>query len=172
MPAGFHSHDVADIRKVEKERQKLEKQKKFDAKKAKQQASGTTGAAAQPKAKEKKKPEKTEAVSEKYIERTPKGEKKSMWRDSLVLRRLADRRYIVLEPLDDAFHKAYIPAVVESAWNDWWEKQGYFQPEFTKDGKVKEKGSFVIAIPPPNVTGALHCGHALAISLQDVLIRW
>ena len=75
---------MADIRKVEKERAKLEKQKKFDAKKAKQQASGTTGAATQPKAKDKKRPEKAEAVSEKYVERTPKGEKKSMRRDYLV----------------------------------------------------------------------------------------
>ena len=76
-----------------------------------------------------------------------------------------------MKPLDDAYHKAYIPKVVESAWYDWWEEQGYFKPEFV-DGKKKEKGSFVIVIPPPNVTGALHIGHALATSLQDVLIRW
>lgn len=79
---------------------------------------------------------------------------------------------VVLKPLDDAFHKAYIPKVVESAWYDWWEAEGYFKPEFTKDGKKKEKGSFVIVIPPPNITGKLHIGHALATSLQDVLIRW
>jgi valyl-tRNA synthetase len=40
------------------------------------------------------------------------------------------------------------------------------------NGNVKPAGHFVIPIPPPNVTGKLHCGHALATSLQDVLIRW
>jgi valyl-tRNA synthetase len=40
------------------------------------------------------------------------------------------------------------------------------------NGNVKDAGYFVIPIPPPNVTGKLHCGHALATSLQDVLIRW
>lgn len=78
----------------------------------------------------------------------------------------------MLKPLDDAFHKAYIPKVVESAWYDWWEQEGFFKPEFTKEGKVKDAGSFVIVIPPPNVTGALHCGHALAGALQDTMIRW
>jgi valyl-tRNA synthetase len=61
---------------------------------------------------------------------------------------------------------------VESAWYSWWEKEGFFKPEFTKDGEVKPKGSFVIVEPPPNVTGMLHIGHALANALQDVMIRW
>jgi valyl-tRNA synthetase len=83
----------------------------------------------------------------------------------------------VLQSLDDPFHKAYIPKVVESAWYQWWEKEGFFKPELAEgkeepkevDGK---KEAFVIPIPPPNVTGKLHCGHALATALQDVLIRW
>lgn len=56
--------------------------------------------------------------------------------------------------------------------DDWWEKEGFFKPELQPNGEVKEPGNFVIPIPPPNVTGKLHCGHALATSLQDVLIRW
>ena len=80
--------------------------------------------------------------------------------------------YVVLKPLDDAYHKAYIPKVVESAWYDWWEKERFFVPEFGPDGNVKKEGYFVIPEPPPNVTGALHCGHALATALQDTLIRW
>lgn len=80
--------------------------------------------------------------------------------------------YIELGSLENAHHSAYHPNVVESAWAEWWEKQGYFKPEFTKDGELKEAGKFVIPIPPPNVTGALHCGHALGTALQDVLIRW
>ena len=61
---------------------------------------------------------------------------------------------------------------MESAWYDWWEKEKFFEPKFGPDGKVMEKGYFVIPEPPPNVTGALHCGHALATALQDALIRW
>ena len=78
----------------------------------------------------------------------------------------------VLEPLDDAYHKAYSPQVVESAWYAWWEKSGFFKPELTSDGKTQRKGSFVIAEPPPNVTGMLHMGHALPNALQDTMIRW
>ena len=41
-----------------------------------------------------------------------------------------------------------------------------------KDGSLKDEGAFVIPIPPPNVTGSLHLGHALTNSIQDCLIRW
>ncbi|KAF1818126.1 uncharacterized protein K489DRAFT_328184 [Dissoconium aciculare CBS 342.82] len=78
----------------------------------------------------------------------------------------------ILKPLDDDYHKAYIPSVVESAWYDWWEKEGLHKPEFKANGDAKDAGVFVIPIPPPNVTGALHIGHALATSLQDAMIRW
>jgi hypothetical protein len=57
--------------------------------------------------------------------------------------------------------KAYWPRVVESSWYAWWEKCGYFTPQ---QGSAKPK--FVIIIPPPNVTGALHIGHALTNSIQ------
>lgn len=80
--------------------------------------------------------------------------------------------HAVLGSLDSPHHKAYIPAVVESAWDAWWTKQGFFEPHFTENGDNKPAGSFVITIPPPNVTGALHCGHALGTALQDLLIRW
>jgi valyl-tRNA synthetase len=61
---------------------------------------------------------------------------------------------------------AYNPIAVESAWYAWWEKKGFFKP----DPNAKE--TFVIPIPPPNVTGSLHLGHALTVSIQDTLIRW
>ena len=54
----------------------------------------------------------------------------------------------------------------------WWEKSGFFEPQFGPDGKVKDKGCFVIPEPPPNVTGSLHKGHALPNALQDLMIRW
>ncbi|WPH02442.1 Hypothetical protein R9X50_00530600 [Acrodontium crateriforme] len=135
-------------RELAKEKLKAEKAAKLAAKQEKQKA---LAAASQPKAKKEKKEQVKLAP---YVEETPKGEKK------------------ILKPLDDDYHKAYIPSVVESAWMDWWEKEGFHLPEFTPEGEVKPKGSFVISIPPPNVTGALHIGHALATALQDSMIRW
>lgn len=67
---------------------------------------------------------------------------------------------------------AYDPLKIESGRYEWWEKNDLFKPEFGPDGKVKEAGSFVIPIPPPNVTGSLHMGHALTNALQDTMIRW
>ncbi len=61
----------------------------------------------------------------------------------------------------------YNPQEVESRWYPEWESRGYFKP----DPKAP-KGPFTIVIPPPNVTGILHMGHALNNTLQDVLIRW
>jgi valyl-tRNA synthetase len=49
----------------------------------------------------------------------------------------------------------------------WWEDNGYFKPEIHPDGEP-----FVISIPPPNVTGALHNGHAMFVSLEDLMIRY
>jgi valyl-tRNA synthetase len=66
----------------------------------------------------------------------------------------------------------YDPVAVEAAWDTWWEKIDVYKPQFGPDGKPKPEGTFVIPLPPPNVTGALHNGHALAVSVQDALIRW
>ncbi|KAJ5818227.1 valine--tRNA ligase [Penicillium riverlandense] len=67
---------------------------------------------------------------------------------------------------------AYDPKVIEDSRYQWWEERDLFKPEFGPDGKVKPQGSFVIPIPPPNVTGSLHMGHALTNALQDTMIRW
>ena len=62
---------------------------------------------------------------------------------------------------------AYEPATVENKWYSFWEKGGFFKADATSS-----KPSYTISIPPPNVTGVLHMGHALVDTLQDVLIRW
>uniref|UniRef100_A0A8D0GR09 valine--tRNA ligase n=1 Tax=Sphenodon punctatus TaxID=8508 RepID=A0A8D0GR09_SPHPU len=69
---------------------------------------------------------------------------------------------------------SYSPQYVEAAWYPWWEKQGYFKPEYGRDrvSEVNPKGLFMICIPPPNVTGSLHLGHALTNAIQDSLTRW
>jgi len=60
----------------------------------------------------------------------------------------------------------YQPKDIEDKWYDFWLKKGYFKAEI--DSK---KTPFTIVIPPPNVTGSLHMGHALNNTLQDILIR-
>jgi len=61
----------------------------------------------------------------------------------------------------------YDPASVEEKWYRHWEEQGFFHVEA---GSCREP--FCIVMPPPNVTGQLHMGHALDNTIQDVLIRW
>lgn len=63
--------------------------------------------------------------------------------------------------------KGYSPQAVEAAWYEWWEACGYFKPD-----NDPSKEPFVMVIPPPNVTGTLHIGHALTNSIQDTVIRW
>lgn len=68
--------------------------------------------------------------------------------------------------------KIYDPSLVEKDWYQYWEEQGLFTPQFEKDGKIKKEGLFCIPAPPPNVTGALHIGHALTVSLEDSMARF
>jgi len=63
--------------------------------------------------------------------------------------------------------KSYNPHQVEKKWYQYWEKRGYFRAD--EDSKQK---AYSIVIPPPNVTGVLHIGHALNNTLQDILIRF
>jgi valyl-tRNA synthetase len=63
--------------------------------------------------------------------------------------------------------KAYEPRDVEARWYRLWEERGYF----TADPASGRPG-FCIVIPPPNVTGSLHIGHAFTLTLQDVIVRW
>lgn len=73
----------------------------------------------------------------------------------------------------DEMPAAYSPRYVETAWYDWWEKEGFFRPEYGRDLRVPNpNGTFVVVIPPPNVTGTLHLGHALATSVEDTVCRW
>uniref|UniRef100_A0A7N6B0T0 valine--tRNA ligase n=1 Tax=Anabas testudineus TaxID=64144 RepID=A0A7N6B0T0_ANATE len=67
----------------------------------------------------------------------------------------------------DPIPDSYSPQYVEAAWYPWWEKQGFFKPEYGNS-----RGIFMMCIPPPNVTGSLHLGHALTNAIQDCLTRW
>ncbi|MBA3377116.1 MAG: valine--tRNA ligase [Actinobacteria bacterium] len=63
----------------------------------------------------------------------------------------------------------YTPEGVEARWQDTWEAEGLYA---AGAGARREETTFVICVPPPNVTGDLHMGHALNGSLQDILVRW
>ncbi len=65
-----------------------------------------------------------------------------------------------------ALSKNYIPQEVENKWYEHWMTKGYF------NSVPNEKPVYTIVIPPPNVTGVLHMGHALNNSVQDVLLRY
>ena len=86
---------------------------------------------------------------ERYLKKvleTPKGQKKD---------------------IGGAMPKAYSPKFVEAGWYSWWEESEFFAPAMET-----EKPPFVIVIPPPNVTGSLHLGHALTNAVQDAIVRW
>mmetsp|Transcript_17141 Transcript_17141/g.42973 ORF Transcript_17141/g.42973 Transcript_17141/m.42973 type:complete len:1295 (-) Transcript_17141:143-4027(-) len=148
-------------KKAAKLAEKAAKAAKFAAKQAAQEAAaaaknnnkqaggegGDKKAAAKAEAEAKKKAE-AEEVARLLAEvaATPKGAKKDT---------------------SKAAAKAYNPKIVETGWYEWWEQCGFFKPDVTSD-----KPPFVIVIPPPNVTGALHIGHALTNSIQDTITRW
>ena len=63
--------------------------------------------------------------------------------------------------------KAYEPGKVEARWYRFWLEKGYFTPRIDP-----QKKPFVIIMPPPNVTGELHLGHALTDIFEDIMTRW
>ncbi|XP_043244873.1 valine--tRNA ligase-like isoform X2 [Amphibalanus amphitrite] len=135
----------------------LEKEAKKQAKldKLKQKQDKLAEKASKPKDKkdkpESKRPERPAGVTTYDVE-TPAGERKDT---------------------TCALPDAYSPQYVEAAWYDWWEKQGFFSPDYgRKPGEVNPKGQFVMVIPPPNVTANLHLGHALTNSVEDAITRW
>jgi valyl-tRNA synthetase len=68
-----------------------------------------------------------------------------------------------------AFDQPYDPSLVEPRWYAFWEQHGVFA---TSDSPSDARPTYVVPMPPPNVTGSLHMGHALMTTLEDVLVRW
>ncbi len=68
-----------------------------------------------------------------------------------------------MNPLADR----YDPVLVEERWYRLWRERGYFRAD-----AASPKKPYCIVIPPPNITGSLHMGHALDNTIQDILIRW
>jgi valyl-tRNA synthetase len=96
------------------------------------------------------KAKKTAPAKTTFVNTTPKGQKKDLTNT----------------PMEDG----YFPSAVEAAWQDWWEASGFYSCTPEEAEKAEEK--FVMVIPPPNVTGSLHLGHALTAAVEDTLTRW
>lgn len=139
-------------KQLEKEAKKQAKLDKLKQKQDKRAAEAEkTGERKKGIVPEKKQKEKA-SVSSVYDSGTPPGVKKDVKRPLPV---------------------AYCPKYVEAAWYTWWEKEGFFSPEYqyrnNTDGSTEQ---FVMVIPPPNVTANLHLGHALTNSVEDAITRW
>ena len=67
---------------------------------------------------------------------------------------------------DQSFPKTYEPSIAEAKWYEVWESRGYFRPEINPNGEP-----YCIVLPPPNITGSLHMGHAFEHALIDATIR-
>ncbi|ODN06420.1 Valine--tRNA ligase [Orchesella cincta] len=159
---GDGTDPVLDAKKAKELKKKLEKEakmKKFLEKQQKQPGKDAAPSAEPKKAKpDKSKGKEKISVDEliKTLEQTPSGNRK---------------------PTDGVLPDAYEPRYVETSWYEWWVKQGFFKPEYGLNGStmreaIDKRGKFVMVIPPPNVTGTLHLGHALMCTLEDVLTRW
>ncbi|XP_075912198.1 valine--tRNA ligase isoform X2 [Petromyzon marinus] len=136
---------------LKKEAKRKEKLDKFQQKQEKVKESRADEQQQQQKKKAKVEKKELEVIT--YDVDTPPGEKKDV---------------------SGLMPEAYSPRYVEAAWYPWWEKQGFFKPEYGRASVSEEnpKGVFMMCIPPPNVTGSLHLGHALTNAVEDTLTRW
>jgi valyl-tRNA synthetase len=76
--------------------------------------------------------------------------------------------------LNEKFLKPYDPKITEDKIYELWEKSGFFNPDICVQKKIIEENAkpFSIILPPPNVTGNLHTGHALMLAIQDIMVRY
>lgn len=146
--AGAEGQSKSAMKKAAKQ---AEKQAKAEAKNA-LKSEKTAGAAPAAGGAKKEKPKKETKEEPAWEDRTTPGEKKD---------------------LSQPMESGYNPLHVESSWYAWWEKSRFFTPpEPSEKDPVDPARTFVVPLPPPNVTGALHIGHALTISIQDALVRY
>ncbi|KAK2580346.1 hypothetical protein KPH14_001243 [Odynerus spinipes] len=137
-------------KQLQKEAKKMAKLEKF---KQKQEKKGTDKPAKVKEITEKIDKKKDTKETVVYTIDTPVGEKKDV---------------------TGSMPDTYSPQYVEAAWYAWWEKQGFFKPEYGRKSVLEPnpKGKFMMIIPPPNVTGFLHLGHALTNAVEDAITRW
>src|SRR5690606_26759252 len=84
---------------------------------------------------------------------------------SKTFNRVYDFYYLSMSSI--RLEKHFNPTEVEERWSAYWITHLLFQPDMKKNSP-----SFCMVIPPPNITGSLHIGHALNTTLQDIIARW
>ena len=87
----------------------------------------------------------------KYIDKTKPGEKKD---------------------LSGELPEYYDPSYVESAWDDWWQKEQFFKVDLKEALKVPREKRFVMLLPPPKITGSIHLGHAFMTAIEETITRY
>ena len=148
-PASTAPCDAEGKNKDKNDAKRAAKMEKFLAKQAKaEQFKSSNSQAAKPKSLDL---EKKISEQKQVIMEVPYGEKKD---------------------LSQPMANAYDPVAVEASWGSWWEHRGFFKPEGSGRGDDDTQEPFVIVMPPPNVTGSLHLGHAIMLAVEDALVRW
>ena len=142
---------AAKAAEKEAKKQKALAKKKAQAEAAAKKAAGGGAKSKKAKAAEeaalkRKKAQEEEEATIKMLSQIPAGQKKDVSQINIA---------------------GYSPRIVEMCWYSWWEKEGFFVAN-NKSPKPK----FTIVIPPPNVTGTLHLGHALTGSVEGTIVRW
>ena len=87
----------------------------------------------------------------------------------------SDSQYDVTNAATDLSSTSYDPTKFESSIYNWWETAGCFDPDAKQSAQASKDANqqpYVLPMPPPNVTGRLHMGHAIFVALQDVLARF
>ncbi|XP_031257915.1 valine--tRNA ligase, chloroplastic/mitochondrial 2 isoform X1 [Pistacia vera] len=92
--------------------------------------------------------------------------RRSIWLSQWHFNVIKPRFFAVAAAENGGLPKSFDFTSEERIYN-WWESQGYFKPNCEREGDP-----FVISMPPPNVTGSLHMGHAMFVTLEDIMIRY
>ena len=72
----------------------------------------------------------------------------------------------------EKFPDTYDPTYVENSWYAWWQKEGFYKVDLKAAQNLPRDKRFIMLIPPPNVTGSLHLGHAMMVAIEDTIIRY
>ena len=158
----FDEYAGIDPAKVEKLKAKKAEKAAKAAKAAAKAAAKKAQQAELEKAKAANEAKKAKLKAEKEAKAAAEAAEVKAWIDQAKATPVGSKKSVA-----GALPKGYSPEAVEAAWYEWWEASGFFKPD-----EDTSKEPFVMVIPPPNVTGTLHIGHALTNSIQDTVIRW
>eukprot|EP01084_Bolivina_argentea_P051736 95164_1 len=133
-----------------------------------QQVSSKSGSKSRKKKKKKIKQPKQKSEKTETVHKTSKRATK-LTKSQLPLPTLKNG---IKSTLLEEMQSTYDPFQVECLWDKWWEEKGYYKAKTNKEKGDSKQDNFVMVIPPPNVTGSLHLGHALMATIEDTITRY